>query len=322
MNKKSKALIFGICGQDGSYLAKSLIKKGFTVFGTSRDSLNANRVNLKKLNLENEVEIISTQINNYRSVLKTIKYTAPDYIFHMAGQTSVGLSFERPFESIESIAISTLNILDVVKFLDEEINIFIPCSSECFGNSGIDNPANENTVLNPLSPYAVAKCSSFWLAKSYRDAYAMKISVAFLSNHESPLRGDQFVLSKLFKEIKNIEKKKSNKIHFGDIDIIRDWGWAPDYVEGIINIATNKVSEDFIIGTGKSYSLREIIRKTFELINIHDYQKYISTSKKATRPNELISSYLDPSKAKEKLNWESKTNIDLLIKKLYDQNLY
>ena len=322
MNSGKRALIFGICGQDGSYLAHSLLKKGFHVSGTSRDSFSANKTNLEKLNIEKEVEILSTQISDFRSVLCTIKDTSPDHIFHMAGQTSVGLSFSMPFESIESISISTLNILECVRFIGKNIRIFIPCSSECFGNNTQEDPADETKVLNPLSPYAVAKCSSYWLSKSYRDSYGMHISVAFLSNHESPLRGSKFVMSKLFTEIKKIKENKISKINFGDIDIIRDWGWAPDYVEAIIDINNYENPEEFIIGTGTSVSLRDIIRKTFLLIGINDYQNYITSKKVEIRPNDLRKSYLDPSKAFEKLNWKSKTDINELINKLYHNLLF
>ena len=148
MSFGKKALIFGICGQDGSYLAHSLLKKGFHVIGTSRDAFSANKTNLEKLNVEKEVEILSTQINDFRSVFCTIKDTYPDYIFHMAGQTSVGLSFSMPFESIESISISTLNILESVRFMGKNIRIFIPCSSECFGNNSQEDPADETKVVS------------------------------------------------------------------------------------------------------------------------------------------------------------------------------
>ncbi|RPG19624.1 MAG: GDP-mannose 4,6-dehydratase [Pelagibacteraceae bacterium TMED124] len=322
MSSVKRALIFGICGQDGSYLAHSLLKKGFNVCGTSRDSFIANKTNLEKLRIDKEVEIFSAQINDFRSVLCTIKDTSPDYIFHMAGQTSVGLSFSMPFESIESISISTLNILESVRFIGKNIRIFIPCSSECFGNNSQDDPADETKVLNPLSPYAVAKCSSFWLSKSYRDSYGMHISVAFLSNHESPLRGSKFVMSKLFREIKKIEEKKISRINFGDIDIIRDWGWAPDYIEAIIDIINYENPEEFIIGTGTSVTLRKIIQKAFALIGINDYQNYISSKEIEKRPNDLRTSYLNPSKALNKLNWKSKTDIDALITKLYHNLLF
>ena len=203
---KLVALIIGITGQDGSYLAYLLIKKGYKVYGTSRDALTANTSNLKLLGIEEEVDLLTTSTNDFRSIIFTLEKTNPDLIFHLGGQTSVGLSFQLPFEAVESISTSTLNLLESVRFFNKKIRIFVPCSSDCFGNLNKIRPANEKTPLNPMSPYAVAKSSAFWLAKTYRESYGMFISIGFLSNHESPIRGKHFVTSKIFNTIKKIKK--------------------------------------------------------------------------------------------------------------------
>ena len=317
-----RALIFGISGQDGSYLASLLLKKNFQVFGSSRDRLTINKINLIKLGIDSDVEIITTSITDFRSILNTLEEVKPDYIFHLAGQTSVGLSFQLPVESIESITISTLMILEAVKYFDKRIKVFFPCSSDCFGNIDPESPINENSPHNPKSPYAIAKSSSYWLARNYRESYGMFVCVGFLSNHESPLRGKQFVFSKLFSEIKSIKNNKKDHIYFGDLTIIRDWGWAPEYVEGIYKIITRDEADDFVLATGRSISLREIVDLTFKLSGLGDPKNHIKTINFEKRPNEIKQVYLNPEKAKNILNWQTKVDLESMIQKLINNQLF
>lgn len=319
--KKPVALILGITGQDGSYLAKFLLDKGFEVFGTTRDSINANINNLTVLNIKKDIKLLTTSITSFRSLLITIEQVNPDFIFHLAGQSSVGLSFKLPFEAIESISISTLNLLEAVRFFNKKIKIFLPCSSDCFGNIDIENPANENTPLNPLSPYAVAKSSAYWLAKSYRSSYGMFISVGFLSNHESPLRGSHFVTSKIFTAIRKIKNKEISKVSFGNLEIIRDWGWAPSYVKAIYKIINYDKPEDFIVASGKSYSLKQFLDKAFLISGLGDADKYIYCADDQKRPNEIKNSYLNPTKAKDLLSWENDIKFEEMIYKLINSEL-
>ncbi len=316
------ALITGITGQDGSYLAKLMIDKGYLVYGTTRDIITANTSNLEKLGILNKIKLLTTCISDFRSLLLTLEKTNPDYIFHLAGQSSVGLSFSLPFESIDSILLSTLNLLECVKFFNKKIKIFIPCSSDCFGSSTKDNPSNENSMHMPQSPYAIAKSSCYWMAMNYKHAYGMFIAVGFLSNHESPLRGKHFVTSKIFDGLHKIKNKELNFLTFGNLDVFRDWGWAPSYVEAIYKMTIAEKPNNYIIATGYSYSLREIINKAFILSNLGDASNYIKENKNELRPNEIKSSYLDPSKAKHELNWRSTLTIEDLIIKLLKQELY
>ena len=204
-----RALIIGITGQDGSYLANLLLQKGYEVYGTSRDPLNTNKSNLERLGIKEKITLLTTSINDFRSLISSLEHSNPSLVFHLAGQTSVGLSFKLPFEALDSIAISTLNLLEAVKFFNKTIRIFIPCSSECFGSTTESNPGLEHSPHNPISPYGIAKSSSYYLARNYRDSYGMFVCVGFLSNHESPLRGCHFVTSKL---INSIDKIKNNEI--------------------------------------------------------------------------------------------------------------
>ena len=319
---KPRALIIGITGQDGSYLANLLIKKGYKVFGTSRDSLNANTCNLEKLGIQDKVTILTTSINDFRSLILSLEISNPTKIFHLAGQTSVGLSFKLPFEAVDSIAISTLNLLEAVRFFNKNIKIFLPCSSDCYGTTTKSNPAIESSPHNPMSPYGVAKSSSYFLARNYRSSYEMFISVGFLSNHESPLRGNHFVTSKLINSINKIKNNQINEIYFGDLSIIRDWGWAPSYVEAIYKIISLDKPDDFIVASGKSYSLKHFVERAFSLSGLGSSRKYVKTKNIEMRPNEIKSTYLNPKKAIRNLNWENKYDLDSIILKLLKGELF
>lgn len=315
-------LILGATGQDGSYLSQLLISKGFNVYGTTRDVHTANINNFKKLGIEKEINLISTTINDSRSLILTLEKVNPNIIFNLAGQTSVGLSYELPFEALDSIALSTLNLLETVRFFDPKIKLFIPCSSDCFGDIPIGNPADESTLHNPSSPYAIAKSTSYWLAKSYRESYGMFISVGFLSNHESPLRGKHFVTSKILKQIKLIKNKEITEFSLGNLDVIRDWGWAPSYVDAIYKIMNHDFPDDFIVATGKSFSLNYMIEKLFKLSGLGDYKNFIRFNNSQIRPNEIRSCYLNPSKIKNILNWSEEVDFESMIIKLLNEELY
>tara|TARA_Y100001978_G_C23686903_1_gene432436 strand:+ start:1427 stop:2389 length:963 start_codon:yes stop_codon:yes gene_type:complete len=316
------ALILGVTGQDGSYLSKFLIDLGFTVFGTTRNALSANTLNLKRLGVEKNVKLLSTSITDSNSLILTLEQSQPNVVFHMAGLTSVSLSFQSPYEAIQSISISTLNLIEAIKIFNTKIKLFLPCSSDCFGNTTFENPANESSPHNPHSPYAVAKSSSYWIAKSYRDSYGMFISVGFLSNHESPLRGNHFVTSKIIKGIKSIKNNEISELRLGNLNIVRDWGWAPSYIEAIYKIINYEIPDDFIIATGNSYSLKDFVNKAFELSGLGEANKYINLVESEIRPNEIKSTFLNPSKSKIKLNWEHKVSFESLITNLLNENLF
>ncbi len=319
---KKRALIIGITGQDGSYLANLLLQKGYDVYGTSRDPLNINKSNLERLGIKEKITLLTTSINDLRSLIFSLEHSNPSLVFHLAGQTSVGLSFKLPFEAVDSIAISTLNLLEAVKFFNKKIRIFIPCSSECFGSTTESNPGVEHSPHNPISPYGIAKSSSYYLARNYRDSYGMFVCVGFLSNHESPLRGCHFVTSKLINSIDKIKNDEINVVTFGNTSIIRDWGWAPLYVEAIYKIISLDKPDDFIIATGKSYTLNHFIERAFFLSGLGSSSKYVKIKDNEIRPNEINSTYLNPKKAKEILGWENKFDLDTIITKLLKKELF
>lgn len=257
-----RALIIGINGQDGSYLAKFLLNKGYEVVGTSRDAMASSFSNLKKLGIELRVQNVSMALNDFRSVLAILKKFAPDEIYNLAGQTSVGLSFEQPVETMESITFGTLNILEAIRFIDSPIHFYNAGSSECFGDTK-NLPASESTPFSPRSPYAVAKTAAYGLVNNYRESYGLYACTGILFNHESQLRPERFVTQKIIKAASFISKNLDTKLSLGNISIYRDWGWAPEYIEAMWLMLQREKPEDFVIATGKSVSLEYFIEKAF-----------------------------------------------------------
>src|SRR5664279_625037 len=231
MNPK-KALISGISGQDGAYLAKLLLEKGYQVFGTARDAQMATFINLEKLGIRQRVTLLSMALNDFRSVLQTLSKVEPDEVYNLAGQSSVGLSFEQPVETLESISIGTLNLLEVIRFLKLPIRLYSAGSSECFGDTG-GIPADEYTSFRPRSPYAVAKATAHWAVANYREAYNLYACTGILFNHESPLRPERFVTRKIINSACRIAAGSDIKLQLGNISVARDWGYAPEYVDAM-----------------------------------------------------------------------------------------
>jgi len=218
-----RALICGVSGQDGAYLAQFLIGKGYEVIGTSRDATSMSHSGLKALGIDQQVRLVSMPPNDFRSVLQTVSRTAPDEIYNLAGQSSVGLSFEQPVETIESITISALNLLEAIRFVERPISFYNAGSSECFGDTG-SVAANESTPFRPRSPYAVAKACAHNLVANYREAYNMQACTGILFNHESPLRQERFVTQKIIRTAARIAAGSDEKLRLGNLDIHRDWG--------------------------------------------------------------------------------------------------
>jgi GDPmannose 4,6-dehydratase len=306
-----KALIIGITGQDGAYLAKHLLAKNYEVIGSSRDVMASNFNNLNTLGIRDQVKLISVSINDFRSVFNAIQVFNPDEIYNLAGQTSVGLSFDQPVEAIESIAIGTLNILEVIRLLNKPVRFYNAGSSECFGDTG-DNPANEQTPFAPRSPYAVAKSTAKWLINSYRESYGLYACTGILFNHESPLRPERFVTQKIITGAAKIKSGQLDKLQLGNLDISRDWGWAPEYVEAMWLMMQLKNPDDFVIATGRKESLKYFVSKSFEYFDL-DWQKYVEIESSFFRPNEINSSVGNPAKAIETLGWKQPTDIDGVI---------
>ena len=307
-----KALIIGITGQDGAYLAKYLLDKGYEVTGSSRDVMASSFSNLQTLNIRDKVKLVSVSINDFRSVFNAIQSFNPDEIYNLAGQTSVGLSFDQPVEAIESIAIGTLNILEVIRLQNRSMRFYNAGSSECFGDTG-DTAANERTPFAPRSPYAVAKSTAKWLINSYRESYGLYACTGILFNHESPLRPERFVTQKIIAGAAKIKAGVLSNLQLGNLDISRDWGWAPEYVQAMWLMMQLDKPDNFVIATGRQESLKYFAAKAFEYFDL-DWQKYVVIEPSFFRPNEIVSSVGNPQKAIEVLGWSKPTDVDGVIK--------
>jgi GDPmannose 4,6-dehydratase len=295
------ALICGISGQDGAYLAKLLCNKGYQVVGTSRDAQMSSFGNLVQLGIKDQIKLVSMALTDFRSVLQVLTKTQPDEVYNLAGQSSVGLSFEQPVETLESIATGTLNLLEAIRFIGKPIQFYNAGSGECFGDTG-EKGANENTSFRPRSPYAVAKATAFWEVANYREAYGLFACSGILFNHESPLRPGRFVTQKIVQGVKQIAAGSEEKLHLGNLTVQRDWGWAPEYVEAMYLMLQQDNPEDFVIATGTSYSLEEFVITAFEAVKL-DWQDYVVVDQGLYRPSEITIGKGNPEKAKKILDW-------------------
>jgi len=301
MTKTKSALICGVSGQDGSYLAQLLLSKGYAVWGASRDAQGSAFGNLKKLGVFGQVKLISMVPEDFRSVFMAIKQSNPDEIYYLAGQSSVGLSFEQPAETIQSVVIGTLNMLEACRMFDKEIRLYHAGSSECFGDTQ-GHPANEQTPFNPCSPYAVAKASAYWLVNNYREAYNLFACTGILFNHESPLRPARFVTQKIIGTAKRIAGGSGETLTLGRMDISRDWGWAPEYVDAMWRMLQLEKPEDFVIATGETFSLEDFVAHAFCTLGLN-WKDHVIQDHSLFRPTDILVNYADASKAKEKLGW-------------------
>lgn len=296
-----RALICGVSGQDGAYLARSLVEKGYEVYGSSRDAQLSLFSNLSALRIRNDVRVVSAALTDFRSVLQAISKIKPDEIYNLAGQSSVGLSFEQPVETMESIALGTLNLLEAIRFSGYETKFYNACSGECFGDTG-GAPANEETSFRPRSPYAVAKAAAFWEVANYRDAYSLFACSGILFNHESPLRPERFVTGKIVRTARRIAAGSGEKLRLGNIAIRRDWGWAPEYVEAMWRMLQQPRPDDFVVATGHSSSLEEFVGAAFSALDL-DWHEHVIIDKELFRPSDLELSVGDPAKATSQLGW-------------------
>jgi len=314
MKNKKTALICGVSGQDGAYLAQLLLKKDYRVIGASRDATTQEFRNLLHLGIDRQVETVSIALNDFRSVAQALDAVRPDEIYNLAGQTSVGLSFQQPIETLESIAIGTINLLEALRFIGVPARLYNAGSSECFGDTG-GNSADEQTAFRPLSPYATSKAAAFWMVANYREAYGLEACTGILFNHESPLRPARFVTKKIVAAAVDISQKGSGELVLGNLEISRDWGWAPEYVEAMWLMLQQDNVEDFVIATGQSHSLRDFCRAAFEAVNLNA-EDHIRVSKEFVRPSDIPFGLGNPEKAKRKLGWTANYRFEQIVQEM------
>jgi GDPmannose 4,6-dehydratase len=299
-----RALICGVTGQDGAYLSQLLLAKDYEVVGTSRDASTAFAGNLKRLGIRERVKIVSMAPNDFRSVLQVLKRELPDEIYNLSGQSSVALSFEQPVETLESVSLATLNLLEAVRFLAAPMRLYNACSSECFGDIH-DTPAHEGTSFRPRSPYGVAKAAAFWQVANYREAYGLYACSGILFNHESPLRPERFVTQKIILAASRIARGSKEQLKLGNVSIVRDWGWAPEYVEAMWKMLQQDEADDFVIATGESNSLEAFVANAFEEFGL-DWREHVATDASLLRPTDIQVGRANPVKAMESLGWAAR----------------
>jgi len=311
-----RALIVGISGQDGAYLARLLLEKGYEVWGTSRDAQVASFANLRQLGIFPAVRLVSMSPMDFRSALQTISSVAPDEIYNLSGQSSVGLSFELPVETTESIGTGVLNLLECIRFINPKIRFYNAGSSEVFGDLG-EARASEDTPFRPRSPYAVAKAAATWEVAVYRESYGIFACTGILFNHESPLRPARFVTRKIITTALRIARGSPEKLTLGNIAIRRDWGWAPEYVEAMWLMMQQKEAQDFVIGTGTTHRLSDFVQHAFSALGLN-WEEHVFVDQGLIRPLEIMNSASNPSKARNVLHWSAQPSmfevVDLLLR--------
>jgi GDPmannose 4,6-dehydratase len=316
---QKKALIFGVSGQDGSYLAQFLLEKGYEVCGTSRDAQIAQFKNLERLGIKDRVKFESVSSVDFRSVLQALTRVEPDEVYNLAGQSSVGLSFEQPVETLESIAQGTLNLLEAIRFTGRSIKLYNAGSGECFGDTR-DMPADEMTPFRPRSPYAIAKATSVWEVANYREAYGLYACSGILFNHESPLRAERFVTKKIVASACRISRGSREKLQLGNLSIERDWGWAPEYVEAMWMMLQQDAPQDFVIATGESHRLDEFVEAAFSYFKL-DWREHVTMDQRLLRPTDISFSKADPSKAAKELGWQARRKMKQVVSEMIDAEL-
>lgn len=314
-----RVLICGVSGQDGAYLAQFLLVKGYEVFGTSRDAQMSSFRNLEFLGIKEQVRCESMSLNDFRSVIQVLINVEPDEIYNLAGQSSVGLSFQQPVETLESICVGTLNVLEAIRLTGQPIKFYNAGSSECFGDAG-GRRANEHTPFHPRSPYAVAKAAAYWEVANYREAYDLFACSGILFNHESPLRPERFVTKKIISSVCKIAESGEGVIRLGNMDIKRDWGWAPEYVEAMWLMLQQDKPDDFVIATGETNSLQDFVAMAFSCVGL-DWQKYVQTNPDLFRPTDLAVSRGDSQKALDILGWKASYKMRDVVKMMISSQL-
>jgi GDPmannose 4,6-dehydratase len=312
--RRKRALICGIGGQDGAFLARFLHDRDYDIWGTSRDAAGMNLRGLRAVGMADKVRALSMAPTDFRSVLQTLSVVKPDEIYNLAGQTSVGLSFEQPVETIESISIGTLNLLEVIRFGERPIRYYNAGSSECFGDTG-GEPANEDTPFKPRSPYAVAKACAHNLVANYREAYGMHASTGILFNHESPLRPERFVTQKIVSTAARIAAGSGETLKLGNIDIRRDWGWAPEYVEAMWMMLQAEHPRDFVIATGRSISLEQFVADAFSHFGL-DWRAHVHHDPALIRPSDIRAGAADPGAARQLLGWSARVSAEEVVARM------
>ena len=314
-----KALITGITGQDGSCLSKVLLDKGYKVCGIIRDSTVSDLANLEFLGLEDRTELIPANLLDLSNVIRLLEMARPDEIYNLAAQSSVAISFEQPIWTVEFNVKSTLNLLEAMRIISLEARFYQASSSEMYGKVNT-LPVDEETALHPVSPYAISKATAHWIAVNYREAYGLFCCCGILFNHESVLRPHHFVTKKIISTAVRISRGSPEKLRLGNIEIKRDWGYAPEYVKAMWLMLQQDYPDDYVIATSEAHSLKEFVGLAFTCLGL-SWEEHVIIDKSLYRPSEIDIIYGSPKKAEKKLGWEYHLSFEELVELLVREEL-
>lgn len=314
-----RALITGITGQDGTYLAELLLSKGYQVFGTVRNSGTPNLDRLNEIGIADQLELVSLDILNIKQITRLLEKVQPDEIYNLAAQSSVARSFEQPVDTGDCTGMGTARLLEATRTVNPGIKFYQASSSEMFGKVK-STPQNENTPFYPCSPYAIAKLYAHFMTVNYRESYGMFCCAGILFNHESPLRGLEYVTRKITSTVAKIKLGQARELRMGNLDVRRDWGYAPEYVEAMWLMMQQEQPGDYIVATGQDYSVREFVEEAFNYagLNWHDY---VVIDQAFYRPAEVNVVVGDPAKAREVLNWEHRTSFKEIVHNMVEADI-
>jgi GDPmannose 4,6-dehydratase len=313
-----RALITGINGMDGSHLADFLLEKGYTVFGMERRSSSKNRTNTS--HLEDKITFINGDLTDQNSLLRCIRESEPDEVYSLASQSFVGESWNTPEQTGDVTGLGVMRLLEAIRENGKKIKFYQASSSEMFGRM-VENPANETTPFYPRSPYGVAKLYGHWITVNYRESYDMFNVSGILFNHESERRGIEFVTRKISDGVAKIHLGMQNELVLGNLDAKRDWGYAPDYVEAMWMMLQQDKPDDYVIATGKDYSIREFLDYAFGHVGINDWEKYVKQDERYMRPAEVAVLRGDSSKAEKELGWVPRTSFKDMVTKMVENDI-
>jgi GDPmannose 4,6-dehydratase len=314
-----RALITGVTGQDGAYLARFLLEKGYTVYGTYRRLSTPNFWRLQFLGIFDRVNLIPADLVDSASIMEAINTSKPDEIYHLAAQSFVGASFEQPLGAGEITGLGVTRVLEAIRTIDSTIRLYQASTSELYGK-GNAPLQSEVTPFWPSSPYAAAKLYGYWITRVYREGYNIFACNGILFNHESPLRGLEFVTRKISNAVAKIVLGMENELTLGNLEAQRDWGYAPEYVESMWLMLQQPKPDDYVIATGETHSVKEFAQRAFEIAGL-DWQQYVKSDQRFLRPLDVDLLRGDYSKAQERLGWKAKVTFDSLVEIMVGEDL-
>ncbi len=316
-----KALITGILGQDGSYLSKLLLEKGYKVYGLMRRYSNPTFDNLDYVGVTKKIEFIEGDMSDESSLLHVVKTTQPDEVYNLAAQSFVGGSWQQAKVTTEVNALGVLYLLNSIKLFSPTSRFYQASTSEMFGLASDNGYQDENTHFHPRSPYGISKVYAYWMTVNFRESYGLHTSNGILFNHESPIRGIQFVTRKITDGVAQIKFGLLDKLHLGNLDARRDWGFSGDYVESMYLMLQQPQGDDYVVGTGENHSVKDFVVEAFKVAGVPDWEKHVVIDARFKRPAEVPNLKARPEKAMKKLGWKPKTTFKELVKMMVEADL-